>query len=417
MKQLKLLFSILLLGGNVFAQTVRLDFPHFAGKEYIYCLVKADINDTIQKGVLDSQGQAVLTIPKSHSGYRGIGMFRLTEGGGLDIVLNNEKNFTIRCLEAQPSDDNIEYIVSPENTFIRGNYKKREDILNKFGIARAVVEIYSPENSLSIAFQQEIQRLEAAYEALYAEGSQSPLWAARLWDIHNFLRGLTSRLNPTEEEVLQELIDFAVKRMDMKALYTSSLWNMSLEQWMDMELRRDSNIVLLQHTQELLSRTARSSSKEIYRALLNKIIALYTKAEKGDLLLNLEIDNLLETGNIAPALVKKGSQFTPTRTLIVFHESGCINCENEVMQIVGNYPIIKKKGYDVISVSADRDSNIFETSTQKFPWKEKICDFEGFDGVNFKNYFVFGTPTILIIDKGGKIQGRYSRLIDTDLLH
>ncbi|MCL1938826.1 MAG: thioredoxin family protein [Candidatus Azobacteroides sp.] len=416
MKHVKFLWSILLLSSPVLSQTVHLDFPHFAGKDYVYFLIRADQNDTIQKGALDSEGQAVLTIPKSYADYKGQSLFRLAEGGGLDIILNNEKEITIRCLDEHPNDENIDYAGSPENVFIRQSYQNRQSLLNKASVAQAVVEIYPPEDSLSIAFRKEIQRLETAYAALCVETNQSSLWAARLWNIYNFLRGFTCRLNPPEKEALQDLIDFAVNRMDMEALYTSGVWNASLQQWMDLELKSDSDAVLLQHTQTILSRTSRSCSKEIYKALLSKVIALYTQSGKEYLLTELEIDHLLEAGNQAPALVNKGVSSTPAQTVIVFHESSCSNCESELMQIIGNYSIIKKKGYDVISVSADKDSTVFETHAQKFPWKEKICDLEGFDGVNFKNYFVFGTPTILIIDKEGKIEGRYSRLADTNLI-
>ncbi len=121
-----------------------------------------------------------------------------------------------------------------------------------------------------------------------------------------------------------------------------------------------------------------------------------------------------ETGtraqNIAP-------QQAPQRRLIIFYESGCNNCENEMRQLIGNYSILQERGYDVISISADNDQTVYECHSRDFPWPEKLCDFKGFEGENFKNYGVIGTPTIYVIDEKGIIKGKYARLVDTEVLN
>jgi hypothetical protein len=38
-----------------------------------------------------------------------------------------------------------------------------------------------------------------------------------------------------------------------------------------------------------------------------------------------------------------------------------------------------------------------------FPWKDTYCNLEGFNGVNFKNYAVTGTPTMFVLDSKGVI--------------
>jgi hypothetical protein len=86
------------------------------------------------------------------------------------------------------------------------------------------------------------------------------------------------------------------------------------------------------------------------------------------------------------------------------------------MQLRGNYSLIKAKGYDVISVSADLDKETTEKTSNVFPWKEKICDYKGFEGVNFENYGIVGTPTIFVTDKEGTITGRYARLADMGIM-
>jgi hypothetical protein len=44
-----------------------------------------------------------------------------------------------------------------------------------------------------------------------------------------------------------------------------------------------------------------------------------------------------------------------------------------------------------------------QNTAASFPWKDKICDGQGMNGINFKNYSVMGTPTMFLIDSKGII--------------
>ncbi len=122
-------------------------------------------------------------------------------------------------------------------------------------------------------------------------------------------------------------------------------------------------------------------------------------------------------GKQAPEITGlKNRQAAMTQTLLIFYESGCHNCENEMSQLVSNYPTLKKKGIRIISISADTDESVFEFHSKGFPWEEKCCDYKGFEGDNFRNYGVAATPTIYLIDEKGCIRGKYARLADTGVL-
>jgi hypothetical protein len=199
----------------------------------------------------------------------------------------------------------------------------------------------------------------------------------------------------------------------MKDLYTSNLWHPVLDQWMNMQSERADEDLLVRDTKAMLARTQQATP--VNTALLNKIIALYSRFGKDELLLSLGVD-LLETGNLAPALIKENAKFVPVNSVVIFYETGCNQCENELVQLRGNYSLIKAKGYDIISVAADLDKETFEKTLHIFPWTEKMCDYKGFDGVNFKNYGIVGTPTIFITDHKGTIVGRYARLADMEMM-
>jgi len=122
----------------------------------------------------------------------------------------------------------------------------------------------------------------------------------------------------------------------------------------------------------------------------------------------------LQPGMPAPAIA--GAELTQ-KTLLVFYESGCNSCENEMRQLVANYSVLKENGIEVISISSDNAQIVFEQHSKDFPWMKKLCDFKGVEGENFKNYGVMGTPTFFVIDATGIILGKYPRLIDTGLLN
>jgi hypothetical protein len=89
--------------------------------------------------------------------------------------------------------------------------------------------------------------------------------------------------------------------------------------------------------------------------------------------------------------------------------------KEKLKKLAKQYPGLKKKGYEVVSIAADNDRVTFENYAARLPWKDRYCDFEGFAGKDFRNYGVIGTPTFYVIDGQGMIQGRYARVEDIEM--
>jgi len=102
----------------------------------------------------------------------------------------------------------------------------------------------------------------------------------------------------------------------------------------------------------------------------------------------------------------------PSFTILFFYESGCNNCEQQIAAIKEHYPELQAQGYRVASLSADVSKEVFEYHAKDFPWKDKLCDFQGFEGENFKNYGISFTPSIFLLDKDGLVKGFYGQLSD-----
>ena len=115
-------------------------------------------------------------------------------------------------------------------------------------------------------------------------------------------------------------------------------------------------------------------------------------------------------GHLAPEIRIGEESFLPKNSLLIFYETGCGNCHNELEELKNKYSLLSGNQIRVISISADISEEVFEYTSSGFPWEDKICDFEGFDGMNFRNYGIVGTPTFILIDQDGIVRSRYAQL-------
>ena len=136
----------------------------------------------------------------------------------------------------------------------------------------------------------------------------------------------------------------------------------------------------------------------------------------SDLAKQLETYRAMKKGNIAPDIVfpdtlvypsgdfrpKKLSDFTSNYTVVVFGASWCPSCAEELPKIASSYPKWKAQGLEVLFVSLDEELKAFYQFTSKFPFVS-ITDLKKWESPIAKDYYVFGTPTMYLLDKNRKI--------------
>ena len=228
--------------------------------------------------------------------------------------------------------------------------------------------------------------------------------------ISNFCNGLGSRLDLTEKELIEEQRQYVREVLDFRQLWNSGMWKNLFARWMSIEMAQGDSI-LLTDSKAILTR---EQDRDMLATLSKKMVSLYHQYGKEALLAQLfDTEDLLSPGHQAPKLSLSDSiSIEPFNSLVIFYETGCGNCDNELLQLRGNYQILQERNIRVISVSADMDETVYKKNADVFPWEQKLCDYKGFEGVNFRNYAIVGTPTIYVIDGKGMITGRYSRLAD-----
>lgn len=138
----------------------------------------------------------------------------------------------------------------------------------------------------------------------------------------------------------------------------------------------------------------------------------------------LESYRAMKVGNIAPDFIFEGliyesgfetkkltrlSDIPSKYKLVIFGASWCPACSNEMAQLLPQYQKWKAKGVEVVFVSLDTDKTDFTSYVKDFPFIS-MCDFNKWDSKSAKDYYIFSSPTIFLLDKNNKIVARPSSI-------
>lgn len=142
---------------------------------------------------------------------------------------------------------------------------------------------------------------------------------------------------------------------------------------------------------------------------------------EGSCTINNDLANQLETyramkkGNIAPDMVFDKSNFIhPNKilnklsdvkskyTVVVFGASWCPKCKEELPEITKLYNKWKLKGVEVVFIALEEDKKAFMDYAKVFPFPS-YSDNKKWDSKIVKDYYVFSTPTIFLLDNKREI--------------
>lgn len=142
---------------------------------------------------------------------------------------------------------------------------------------------------------------------------------------------------------------------------------------------------------------------------------------EGSCTLNTDLANQLETyramkkGNIAPDIIfdksnfvnpnntfSKLSEINTKYTLVVFGASWCPKCNEELPEIAKLYDKWKSKGVEVVFVALEKDKKSFVDFAKNFQFPS-YSDLKKWDSKIVKDYYVFSTPTMFLLDNKREI--------------
>ena len=88
-------------------------------------------------------------------------------------------------------------------------------------------------------------------------------------------------------------------------------------------------------------------------------------------------------------------------------------CREEVPQIAQLYPKWREAGMEVMLISLDDDTESFAEFTSGLPFLS-YCDLQKWDSKPVRDYHVFGTPTMFLLDDKQTILLRPSSVNQVD---
>jgi len=388
-KTISFIFSLLaLLPVISFSQTINITLPDEANSKYYFVLNKGLKQDTIQEGILGFAGNATIKIPEKYKGYKGMAALQLKDKPTyVHLVINNE-NFTA---ERQP-DKKFKFLHSKENDFLYGIIQDKKQPVS-------TPSLYA---SHFLDMMQYVQRQNRAQS-----------------------QGATLKEKT-------ELRQYALNSLNMDNLYTSGLWYFVID-----------NIVKLSSSEESLGEDMvqilkKIQSQEVFEALSNDLITI-TQQFGLDEAFDVIVPYIEKSGRIKAPQGKMFDAFTMAKmrkgmtapiiegykkqqnisslnkTIVIFYDPECHNCEIQLDQLIKDYNKLTQHGIQIVSISSSFEKNEFEADLRRFPWSNSLCDFKGFLGNNFKNFGVISTPTIFLLDKENKILGRYALISKMNL--
>ncbi|MEY3417206.1 MAG: Thiol-disulfide oxidoreductase ResA [Bacteroidota bacterium] len=138
----------------------------------------------------------------------------------------------------------------------------------------------------------------------------------------------------------------------------------------------------------------------------------------SDLSKQLESYRAMKKGKIAPDILFSGDNFAPgynqnsvpnklsdlknKYTVVVFGASWCQKCTEELPEITKHYSKWKAQGVEVVFVSLDENKEQFKNFTSMFPFIS-FCDYQKWNSTAVKEYYVFGTPTMYLLNEKREI--------------
>ncbi|MDI6804728.1 MAG: TlpA disulfide reductase family protein [Bacteroidota bacterium] len=120
-------------------------------------------------------------------------------------------------------------------------------------------------------------------------------------------------------------------------------------------------------------------------------------------------------GDVVPNIVSKdwsGKEvdlysITAENILIIFYASWCPHCKTLLPQIAELYKSQKQKKTEVFAVSIDTNKTDWQKFVETDGWKWiNVSDLKGWSGNAVKDYYIYATPTMFLIDRQKKIIGK-----------
>lgn len=417
-----------------YAQTLTATFPSMAGEWVRFGTFQGIQSKTLDSLRVGANGVIKFTF---NTDKPSIGYLITAENKPYFLIL--DKNETIRMQGEHLSyPESITMLEGKQNkafTTYASEHPRREQALSAWGYLEKIYvydSLFAVQQVPATAIQTEKKRIQQ--EDLQYLRSLDPRWYVSWYlPLRKLVSDVSTIAQYRTEEIPATVSAFRSLDYTDERLYRSGLLKDALEShfwllensgrsldsvFLEMKVSIDSMFLHLVKNQDRLNEITdylfdlleRHSLFQASEYLALKALNETSCTLNSDLAKQLETYRAMKKGNVAPdisfdknlksALVplpKKLSDLQGTYTLIVFGASWCETCKQEVPKIASFYPKWKAKGLEVVFISLDETKEAFEQFVTPFPFTS-YCDYGKWNSKVAGDYYVFGTPTMFLLD-------------------
>ena len=376
----------------------------------------------------DALGNFQLDYPKK---YKGAATLQVKELTNLIVLLNNE-NFEISWADFKDFTG-VQFTNSKENDTFQEAYTINMDAQKKLAGLNYLLPFYKMDltkKEWTAQLEQEINNENSRFEA-YLKKIPNTNYAKAYLTYRAVLQKLQKE-NKTQFEKTEIENTFLAIAFSDESLFYSGLAKEFFDAYLKQSfiLQEEALIVSkLNAFSDVLKKSSQSNTKALnqYSEYLMKEyekFGLIACAEHLALsLLNdnnciindktlpiLEQYKKMAIGNTAADMVfsagskyKKLSEIPAKYKVVVFGASWCEACTKEMPQFK-DYAELFKTTYDaeIVFVSLDTEKEKYNAFVKDLPFIN-TCDYKGWGSPNVKNYYVFATPSVYVLDTENKI--------------
>jgi thiol-disulfide isomerase/thioredoxin len=400
---------------------------------------------TIAAVDIKNDGAFTITAPKNTE--PGVYRFQYSQTSAdeyIDVILNgseNEVSFTLDINEAKETRKPI-FTKSNENINWYQYQKEREVTLQKTQAMQQLVALYPVKTDPIVQQVQDVIKQEKSnyynQEKLFLK-QNAQTWAGKMvinkpyyftnpkddwrlqayevkeryWDnistnnpalintplyTEHILAYLKYYMNPDMKFSEEEMNEGFIKSVEIiiQKFSGSDATKKFAIRYLQMGFKELGNEKVLQYIDEQYKETLEQCQDETDKAAFDKRVQGYAT---------------IKVGNKAPDITFTTLDFNlhaiaAERTIVVFWASWCPHCMEELPKL--NEWALANPLTKVVAISLDDDKTAYETAIQKFPAFIHDCDFKKWDGKAVIDYYIYGTPTFIVLDKDKKILGKYT---------
>jgi len=404
------------------------------------------INQTIKlEGFIGLKTYAISSITTNEKGNfklnytksdGGVGFLMSSDNKPLFVILTGEN---IEILgETLSNPETIKITKGQENLFFEQYAKehpRREQALSAWNYLEKIYisdSLFSSQKIPSLAIQDEKLRIKNE-DLAFLETLPKDSYVKWFLPTRRFVSSVSTIAQYRPEEI-PETID-AFRKLDYSdvRLYKSGLFKDAIE----------SHFWLLENSSKPLDKVFEemkisidaimpklATNEKIFNEVTDYLFDLLEKhslfqaseylalkvLNEGSCTINNDLANQLETyramkkGNIATEIIfdksnfvnpnstfEKLSEINTKYTVVVFGASWCPKCKEELPEIAKLYDKWKSKGVEVVFVAIEDEKKAFTDNAKNFPFPS-YSDLKKWNSKTVKDYYVFSTPTMFLLN-------------------